>query len=325
MSNKTPDLRVIAIGLIRPNPVALRSVDRETPDFLAMRDSVRGKGIINPISVREKNDEDGTLYFEICDGLHRYTCATDVGLEVLPVSVQTYDEIETLEAQIVANLAKVDTKPVEYTKALQRMFVMNPTLTMAEMAEKIHVSPTWITQRLGLLKLHAEIQKYVDDGKISLPNAYKLSRLPVEEQLNFLEAALSQPAAEFAPQVEARLKALREAARQGKDASPPTFEASAYARKLSELKDENAHASAGPAIVASANIGSAVEGFAAGVRWALSLDTASVDSQRTKWQARQDKLAADKQARDLEKAEKKAAEAAADAAKVRATVAAATA
>lgn len=324
MSNKTPDLRVVPIAQIRPNPVALRAVDKDTADFVAFRNSIRDKGILNAISVREKHDEDGTLYFEVCDGLHRYTAACDVGLEVIPVSVQTFDEIETLEAQIVANLAKVDTKPVEYTKALQRMFTMNPTLTMAEMAEKIHTSPTWITQRLGLLKLHTEAQKLVDDGKISLPNAYNLSKLPVEEQLNFLEAALSQPAAEFAPQVQARVKALREAARAGKDAAPPTFEASAYARKLGELKDEYAKPTVGPAIVARENLSSAAEGFAAGIRWALSLDAASVESQRQKWQARQDKMAADKKARELEKAEKKEKEAAEAAAKARAAAAAGT-
>ncbi len=322
MTAKTPDLRTVKISDIRENPVALRAVDRDTPEFVSLRDSIRSKGILNPISVREKNDEDGTIYYEVCDGLHRFTAAKDAGLTILGVSVVSFDEIETLEAQIVANLAKVDTRPVEYTKALQRMFVMNPLLTMGEMAEKLNTSPTWITQRLGLLKLADQVQSLVDEGKISLPNAYQMSKLPKEEQLDFLDAALSQNAAEFAPTVAARIKQLREAARQGKDAAPPTFEATAHGRKMSELKDEYAHASAGPAIVAAKGLSTAVQGFAAGVAWALSLDDASVASQKAKWEAREAKRIEEKKAREVERAEKKAAEAAATAAKVRAEVAA---
>jgi ParB/RepB/Spo0J family partition protein len=317
------DLRNVQISEIRENPVALRGVDRESAEFAQLRDSIGKFGILNPITVREKKDEtDGSVYYEICDGLHRYSGAKDAGVTDIPVKVVSFDEAQTLEAQIVANLAKVDTKPVEYTKALQRMFTLNPLLTLTDMADKLSVSPAWITQRLGLLKLHDEVQKLVDEGRISLPNAYNLSKLPKEEQLNFIDGAMTQTAAEFAPTVTARVKALREAARQGKEATEPTFEPSAFGRKLSELKAENEKPSIGPALVAQTGITTAAQGFALGVQWALSIDPNSVEAQRAKWQAREDKKKADAAARAIEKADKKAQEAADAANKARAAAAA---
>jgi len=311
------DLRNVAISSIRENPVALRGVDREAPEFHSLRDSIGKQGILNPISVREKTDGDGTIYFEICDGLHRYSGAKDAGLETIPVQVVSFDEAQTLEAQIVGNLCKVDTKPVEFTKALQRMFNMNPTLTLSEVAEKLSQSPAWVTQRLGLLKLHDEVQKLVDDSKISLPNAYSLSKLPKDEQLNFLDAAMSMPAAEFSPTVTARVKALRDAARQGRESTPPTFEPVPYARKLTELKDEYEKNATGPALIAKTGATTAEEGFRLGIAFALSLDPASVEAQKAKWESREKKRADEKAARELERAEKKAQEAAENAAKAR--------
>jgi ParB/RepB/Spo0J family partition protein len=318
MSDKPADLRNVQIAEIRENPVALRGVDRESSDFISLRDSIASKGILNPISVRERSEPDGKIYYEICDGLHRYTASLEAGLTTLPVNVVSFSDAEVLEAQVVANICKVDTKPVEYTKQLQRMFALNPTMTLADMADKINQSPAWINQRLGLLKLDAEVQKLVDDSKISLPNAYQLSKLPKEEQLNFIDAAMTMTAGEFAPTVTKRAKELRDAARQGRESTAPTFEAVAYARKLSELKVENEKNEVGPALCAATGAKTATDGFKLGVQWALSLDPNSVAAQKAKWEAREAKKAEEKKKREVERAEKKEKEAAEAAAKARA-------
>lgn len=313
------DLRTVKISEIRENPVALRGVDREAEAFGSLRDSIKSKGLLNPISVREKTDEDGTVYYEIRDGLHRYSASCDAGLVEIPVQVVTFNEAETLEAQIVANICKVDTKPVEYTKGLQRMFTLNPTMTLADMAERVNQSPAWVSQRLNLLKLDPEVQKLVDDGKINVVNAHSLSKLPKEEQFNFLDSAMAMPSSEFGPTVNKRVKELREAARQGREAAGPAeFIPVARARNLGEVKAENDNATAGPAIVAQKGLTTAAEGFAAGVKWALCLDDASVASSKAKHDARIAKQAEEKKKRELERAEKKEKEAAEAAAKARA-------
>lgn len=312
------DLRNVPVSAIRENPVALRGVDRESDKYISLRDAVGRMGILNPISVREKTDTtDNTKYFEICDGLHRYSTAKDLGLETLPVNVISFDDGQVLEAQILGNLCRIDTKPVEYTKQLQRMFAMHPTLTLADMAEKVCQSPAWVNQRLGLLKLDDGIQALVDDGKINLSNAYALAKLPKEEQVNFVDAAMTMVPAEFVATVNKRAKELRDASRTGREATEAKFEPVAHLRKLGEIKAELDIPTVASIVCAQFGAKSAVQCFAAGIAWVLSLDQDSVQAAKAKYDARAAKLADEKKKRDIERADKKATEAAEAAAKVK--------
>lgn len=311
------NLRTVPVAQIRENKVALRGVDREGEKYMQMRDSVKNRGYINPISVREKTDETGQPYYEIVDGLQRYSCALDLGLTEIPVSVRTESDIEALESQIVANLNRVDTKAVEFTKGLQRLLTMNPTMTLNDLAERISQSPAWINMRLGLLKLHPDIQKAVDDGDINISNAAALSKLPKDEQFAFLDAAMAQGTGEFLPAVNNRVKELRDAARQGKAAEEAQFVAVSHLRSKKELETEMDHPSFGPALVAASGAKTAAEGFNLAVKWALNRDSASEETQKAKYEQRKAEAEANKKKREVEKADKRAADAAAKAAEVK--------
>lgn len=323
-ANVPSDLRNVQVATIRANPVALRGVDRENEKYLSLRDDIAHKGVMSPIQVREKTDppgadgSPGADFFEVTDGLQRFSCASDLGLITIPVNVINASDAEVLENQITANLCRVDTPLTKYADQLRRMFAMNPTLTLADMAEKVSQSPAWVNQRLGLLKLDEAIQPLVDDGKINIANAYTLSKLPKEEQSNFVDAAITMPTNEFVATVNARAKELRDAAKQGREASAPKFEPVPHMRKLGELKAEFTTPEAYVAVIAQTGAKTPAAGFAAGVAWALSLDPASTAASEAKYNARQQKLADEKAKRDLERAEKKAQEAAEEAAKVKA-------
>lgn len=304
------NLQNIPLSQIRVNPVALRGVNKEDEQFIHLRDSVARQGVLTAISVRSKYDPDGTPYFELIDGLQRFTASTDVGTETIPAQILDKTDAEVQEAQIVANLCKVDTKPVEFTRALCRMFTSNPTLTKSEMAERISQSPAWIDQRLNLLKLDPAIQELVDTGKIPLSNAYSLGKLPKDEQFNFVDTAMTMQPGEFLPTVKKRADELAKAAREGRAAEEQKFEPVAHLRKLGEIKDENEKPVAGRYITAKVGAETAAEGFAEGVKWALKLDPDSLEKAKAEYDAREAKKVEAKRARDLERAEKKATEAA---------------
>lgn len=311
------NLQNIPLSQIRVNPVALRGVDKEGEQYIHLRDSVARQGVLTAISVRSKYDTDGTPYYELCDGLQRYTASCDVGKETIPAQILDLSDAEVLEAQVVANLCRVDTKPVEYTKQINRMFTMNPTLTKSELAERISQSPAWIDQRLNLLKLDPTIQALVDEGKIGLANAYSLGKLPTEEQFNFIDMAMTMAPAEFIATAKKRNDELRAAAREGRAAEEQAFEPVPHLRKMSEFKDELENATAGPYLTDKAGAETAVEGFALGVAWALKLDVDSVEVAKAAYDARMTKREEEKKARAVERAEKKAQEAAAAAAKAK--------
>lgn len=304
-----PVVAVIPIGEIRENPVALRTVNRESESYIGLRDAIRKVGILNAINVRLREDEaTDETYYELVDGLHRYTCALDVGLTDIPVTIVSLDDAQTLEAQIMANVHKIETKPIQYTKQLLRVMAGNPTMTLADMATKISKSSTWVSQRLNLLKLDPAIQSLVDDGKITVSNAVQLAKLPPEEQKNYVDQAITMGAEEFSPLVLGRAKELKDAARQGRKAEVAEFVASPQLRKVSELTGELETSSIGPELC-SQFADTAISGFALGVAWALKVDPISIDVRKAADSERKAALSEEKKKRAADRAKKKAEEA----------------
>ena len=306
------ELKHIPLNKIRENPVALRNVNRESEDYQGLVDSIRKDGVLNAIVVREITDPDTkeTLY-GLIDGLHRYTASQDAGKTDIPAHITSMDEAKILEAQILANIHKVETKPVEYSKQLVRILAQNPLMTTSELAATLSKSPSWLAERLGLVKLAEAIQKLVDEDKINLSNAYALAKLPAEEQPNFLDRAMTMQPPEFVPTVNGRIKELRDAKRQGRAAAPAEFVPVARLRKLGELKDELNNPVVGKVLVTELKPKSMDEAFALGVAWALHMDPATVQADRQRdaeaRKAREEEKAKRKAERE-EKAKKEAAE-----------------
>ena len=311
------DLRKVPLSDIRENPVALRSVNHDSEGYLGLVASIKEKGFLGAIIVRERtDDESGKKFLELVDGLHRYSAAKDAGVTEINVDVTNLSDDETLEAQILGNIHHVETRPVEYTKQMLRILARNPLMTEADLAKRLGMSITWVSQRLSLTKIGNEkIQKLIDEGKICLLNAYSLAKLPVEEQANFVDRAMTEDAETFVPTVNKRVKELKEAARQGKDAEEAKFEPVAHMQKLKDIKAALDDPSLVTALVGK--IKSPIEAAMVALRWALHLDAASVASQQAKYEekkkAREDKAAAraaEKAEQIAEKKKKEAAEAA---------------
>lgn len=306
------ELKHIPLNKIRENPVALRNVNRESEEYQGLVDSIRKDGVLNAIVVREIQDPDTkeTLY-GLIDGLHRFTASQDAGKDSIPAHVTTLDEGRILEAQILANIHKVETKPVEYSKQLVRILAQNPLMTTSELATTLSKSPTWLAERLGLTKLAEAIANLVDEGKVNLSNAYALAKLPAEEQPNFLDRAMTMSPQEFVPTVNGRIKELRDAKRQGRAATPAEFVPVARLRKLGDVKEELVHGTVGKVLCTELKPASTEAAFALGVAWALHMDPASIAADKKKDEeakkAREDEKAKRKAERE-EKAKKEAAE-----------------
>ena len=308
MSNK-PDVAVVNVDAIRENPVALRNVNMEGEGYIGLCESIRSVGLLNPISVRRKTESiEGVdvTYYELLDGLHRYTAVKSCGIKEIAVNIKSLDDAATLEAQTMANLHVVAMRPVEYTRQLQRIFGANPTLTLSDMAAKICKSTTWISLRLNLLKLEKTIQKFVDDGQIKVSNAVALSKLPPEEQGNYVEQACIMAADEFVPLVQTRAKEIKDAARQGRSSEPQEYVAIPRCQKMSTLKDELAKGKIGPELTKQYKVKSASAGFAMGIAWVLSMDPTSVQVRTQEAADKKRQLDDDKKKRASERADEKA-------------------
>lgn len=317
-------LQHIPLNQIRENPVALRQVNRNTEAYLELVDSIKTEGVLNPIVVRPlKDPETGEQFYALIDGLHRYTASMDAGKPSIPANIKSMEDAQVLVTQIITNIHKIETKPVEYSKQLQKILAQDPLLTAAQLAGKLGKSITWLGDRLSLSKLDKTIQAHVDQGQINLSNAFALAKLPEEEQAAFVDRAMTMSPAEFTPTILNRKKELDTARRQGKDATPAEFSAPIHIRKISELKTELAGAAVGPQLVREAEITNlktkgeiAEAAFALAVKWVLHQDPNSVSVAKTKDEERKKALADKRDAAAKVKVKERADEAAVKAARL---------
>lgn len=310
MATATPELRHIPLKQIRQNPVALREVDKTKEKYKGIVDSIRERGVLNPINVRQVSDgSDGNEpIYSLIDGLHRYTASIDAGKDTIPAQVLSMEDGQVEEAQIIANFHKVETKPFEFANQLNRVLARNPLLTKAELAARVNMGEQWLDQILNLKKLEPKIGGLVDEGKISAANAIALSKLPPELQSTYIDRAMTLQSTEFVPQVTQHVKELRAAARQGRNPNLE-YQAVPHLRKPKEIKE--AVANENVAREMCGNLQTPVQGFMAALNWALHLDDASVKAGREAFDARKKKDAEDKAKREADRTAKKAAEAAA--------------
>lgn len=282
-------LAVVAIGDIRLNPVAIRQVDQESADFLGLVQSMKNHGFtLSTITVRPNEDaETHEQFLELVDGLHRVTAARAAGITEIPANIISLTEDKMLEAQLLANVHHIETKPREYSEQIKRIMVRNPEWTINDMAEKLGKSVQWVQARLGLLHIQNEtLVKLINDGDIDLVKAYALSKLPADEQINWLTQAQTQDAQTFVANVNQRAKDIRDARRAGKDAPEIVFKAQPHSRPIKEIVsyiDEGIDGDACATLVKE--VKTLAEAFVMGLKFCVKMDPVSIQAQLDKHNA----------------------------------------
>lgn len=154
-------LRQIPIDQIEPNPFQPRSTfDPEKIKDLA--DSIRQKGILQPILLRSK----GESRFELVAGERRWRAAQQAGLREIPAVLRDLDDREMLEAAVIENVQRDDLNPIEEARSYQRL-TTEFGLTQDDLARSIGRSRVAITNALRLLKLSAPVLKMIEQQEIS--------------------------------------------------------------------------------------------------------------------------------------------------------------
>ena len=310
MSDSVNGVSNVKLRDIRESKVALRPVNRQNEKYLQLVESVRLKGVLLPILLREIEiiDDDGkkSQAYGLIDGLHRFTAAKDAGLEMIPASIKNMSDADVLDAQTIANLHRIETKPAEYTKHLLRILSSNPLMTEKELAKKLCVSDTFIMQRLSLKNLDDNIQELVNNDRVPLTSAYALAKLPVEEQIDFVDRAMTDDPTVFCPAVAARIKEIRDAKIQGRNAKPADFTPVEHFQKMKDIKDEISHSIVGPVLLEAYGVSNVVDAWALALKWVLKSDPESIRVQKEKWDERKQKQEEDRERRKKEREEQKA-------------------
>jgi ParB family chromosome partitioning protein len=169
----------VEIEKIVANPFQPRtSFDEEALQELAA--SIRELGIIQPISVRETDD--GT--YQLISGERRLKAATLAGLKKIPAYVRTADDQAMLEMALVENIQREDLDAIEIAISYQRL-IEECNLTQETLSVRVGKKRSTVANYLRLLKLPAEIQLGIREGKITMGHARTLISVEdPEKQIN---------------------------------------------------------------------------------------------------------------------------------------------
>lgn len=292
MPEQLPDeFRPIPLDQLVEPWIVLRVVNRESVEYLELRDSLAAVGPLNSICVRPSARRPGR--YEIVDGLYRYTAACELRLVALPCVVKhNLADDDVLAIQLQANALRPETTAVEYARQIRRIMDAVTTrrgrdATLADVSNLIHKSVDWIGKQLRLLSLRPDIQKAVERGELPLVSAYTLAKLPRIHQAQLVELAKTTKAQEFVPAAARLVKQIQESARQGKlHDLCKDFEPVPYLRPLKEVLAEYQQHQLGGFAIAKADCRTPVDGWYLALQWALNLDEESIRRQREKVLAR---------------------------------------
>ncbi len=175
VATNSDNLIQVKVTDVRPNPYQPR-VKFEEKALTELKDSIKEKGLIQPITIRRKNS-----HFELIAGERRLRAAIEVGFEKIPAYIMKVEsKEEMLELAIIENVQRERLDPIEQASAYQRL-IDECNLTQDEVAQKIGKERSTITNMLRLLRLPGSIQESVAKGEISVGHARTLLSLDSKE------------------------------------------------------------------------------------------------------------------------------------------------
>jgi ParB family transcriptional regulator, chromosome partitioning protein len=162
--------RSIPIEFVRANPFNPRK-NFSDDELNELTESIREKGIIQPIVVRPKTDMPDL--YEIIAGERRWRAAQKAGLHEVPVVIVDANDKEALELAIIENVQRADLNPLEEASGYEQLIEQFGYI-QADLAKVVGKSRSHVANTMRLSKLSPGIKTLVSDGQISAGHARAL-------------------------------------------------------------------------------------------------------------------------------------------------------
>ncbi len=166
----------VPVAEIVPNPYQPRT-NFDSNKLQELADSIAEHGIIQPLVVTHSK-EDG---YELIAGERRLEASKLAGLKTVPVVTRSASEQNKAEWALIENIQRHNLNPIEEANAYDKM-QQEFDLTQEEIASKVGKSRSAVANTLRLLKLPAEIQEALTQGKITEGHARTILALSDEKK-----------------------------------------------------------------------------------------------------------------------------------------------
>ncbi len=177
--SKVGSVLLIPTDRIRMNPDQPRTVfDPDSLDALAQ--SIRANGILQPLSVREK---DGDGNYELIAGERRLRAATSVGFTRVPCIVINTDSAQAAVYAVIENLQRSDLNFFEEALAIEALTDKHG-FDRSEVSRKLGKAPSTVSNKLRLLRLPEDIREKIISANLTERHARALLRIDDSDKLH---------------------------------------------------------------------------------------------------------------------------------------------
>ncbi|HEX6961360.1 MAG TPA: ParB/RepB/Spo0J family partition protein [Lacipirellula sp.] len=169
----------LPINLVTPNPYQPRTHFDEA-EIADLCDSIRTHGFLQPILVRRADQG-----YQVIAGERRLRAAQMAGWERVPIQVRDVEDRQMAELAIVENVQRKDLNAIEKAVSFKR-YMDEYGCTHEELAGRVNVDRSTITNFIRLLELPQEVKDMVERGDITAGHAKALLPLGDDhEQIEF--------------------------------------------------------------------------------------------------------------------------------------------
>lgn len=168
----------LPVDKLEPNPQQPR-LDFKREELESLADSIRQKGVIQPLIVRRKPGRD---VYEIVAGERRWRAAQLAQLHEVPVIVRDFNDTEVLEVAIIENIQRADLNAIEEALGFRQLMTRFGH-TQEKLAEALSKSRSHVANLMRLLSLPTDVQDLVRDGSLSAGHARALIGSPKAQDL----------------------------------------------------------------------------------------------------------------------------------------------
>ena len=179
----------LPIDKIKPNSLQPRKTfDKELLNQLAA--SIKDKGVLQPIVVREAKGNKKT--WQIIAGERRWRAAQIAGLHEIPVHIKEIKDEEVAIVALIENIQRENLSAIDEAKGYKTI-MEKFSITQEKLAETMHRSRAYIANFTRLLNLPIDVQKLIEDKKISVgqvrpiighKNCSSLAKTIISQNLN---------------------------------------------------------------------------------------------------------------------------------------------
>jgi ParB family transcriptional regulator, chromosome partitioning protein len=164
--------------MIRPSEFAVRDEFlRDGSQDETLLNSIKEHGLLQPILVRPLNHG-----FEIVAGHRRFQTCRSLRWRFVPCKIREMTDKQAFEIQLTENIQRKSMDPIEEAEAFRRYVVEFGWGGVSELAKKIGKSEEYVSHRIQLLRLSADIKDQIINSKINVSQALELTNIPSDKQ-----------------------------------------------------------------------------------------------------------------------------------------------